>query len=385
MTLDSAFSSLETPCLLLDKHRVQRNIQRMESKTQQAGVTLRPHLKTAKSSDIANLFNQGNPCPITVSTLKEAEYFAEAGYRDILYAVSIAPNKLHRAFKLCQTGVNLHLLLDQPQSAQALLDFAQTNRWQPSVFIEIDCDGHRAGLTPEDPKLIECATLLSQGAQAQLGKSCFAGLMTHGGGSYDCHNKAQAKAHAEQERQACLKAAALLLQHNIVCPHISTGSTPTVVAGTDFSGINEVRPGVFVFFDLFQWGMGLCEFDDLALSVLCTVIGHKADQNRLFIDAGALALSKDRSTQEQRQDYGYGLVCHIDGSQAPLALRRVNQEHGVVSLDATAALADYPIGSQLRIYPNHACMTAAAYETYQVFDSQNPNADVLQWPRCNRW
>ena len=174
----------------------------------------------------------------------------------------------------------------------------------------------------------------------------------------------------------------------VECPIVSVGSTPTALFATDLSGVTEVRAGVYPFFDLVQAGLGCCEPEDIALSVLTTVIGHKPRLNTILTDAGGLALSKDRGTSSQAIDWKYGVVCEagsgeiIDG----LVVQSVNQEHGLLATTDGSPLDfdRYPIGTQLRILPNHACMTAAAYSEYVVVDGSAP-VIADKWPRCGGW
>ena len=169
------------------------------------------------------------------------------------------------------------------------------------------------------------------------------------------------------------------------CPGVSVGSTPTALSAQSLDGVTELRAGVYVFQDLFQAGLGVCGLDDIALSVLTTVIGHKRSYRRLLVDAGGLALSKDRGTAEQPVDCAYGLVARAgDGAVIPgLRVDACSQEHGVIELPESLDFETFPIGSRLRILPNHACMTAAAHERYHVVDGDDRVAAV--WPRCNFW
>lgn len=382
MSLHRLLAHLDTPCLLLDQAVVSANVRNMQVKANEHRVTLRPHLKTAKSVAIADLFgNQKSEQGITVSTLREAEYFADAGFKDILYAVSLEPGKFSRILKLYRSGVHLCVIVDSIEVAEALAAFAVNNDVCISVMIEIDVDGHRCGLKPEDDKLIELATYL-----ADQNAINFVGMMTHGGGSYDCQNMEQVARHAKLEQDEILKAKQHCINAGIKIPRISIGSTPTVVAATSFTDIDEIRPGVFVFFDVFQMQLGVCRFEDIALSVLCSVVAHKEESNTIIVDAGGLALSKDRSTSGTSTDVGYGLVADIDGGlfTPQLCIAGVNQEHGIIHLPKTLSCQQFPIGRRLRIYPNHACMTAAAYDGYVVIP-ESENLPLDYWGRCNGW
>lgn len=364
---------LTTPCLLLDEQRMDRNIARLKSRLQTLGVSFRPHLKTAKCTEIARRLVQTPQGPATVSTLKEAEEFAAAGITDLLYAVGITPEKLTRAIELRSRGVDLCVVLDSMEQARNVV---ATGRNVP-VLIEIDCDGHRAGVQPGDPLLVEIGrTLHAGGAQLR-------GVMTHAGGSYDCRSSPELELAAERERAAAVRCAEQLRSVGLPSPVVSVGSTPTAHFAKDLSGVTEVRAGVFVFFDLVMTGIGVCSIDDIAVSVLATVIGHRAD-NQVIVDAGWMAMSRDRGTANQRIDFGYGLVCDEDGRPLDdLVLGQVNQEHGIIESrrkDA-ASMPRLPIGSRVRILPNHACATASQHDEYIVL---RKGVAVERWPRIHR-
>ncbi|MEJ2383700.1 MAG: alanine racemase [Xanthomonadales bacterium] len=376
----SVVAGLSTPCLLLDRRRMIRNIDRMAARARALGVRLRPHVKTAKSVEIARLMTAPDRPAITVSTLREAEYFAAGGFRDILYAVSIVPQRMARVLALHARGVNLQVLLDAPETAVAVAALAAAAGRTVDAWIEIDVDGHRAGLEADDPALIALGRVVTEAPGLRL-----AGVLTHAGGAYGCRTTGELVRHAEQERRRCVRAARHLEAAGVACPEVSVGSTPTALQARSLDGVTELRAGVYVFFDLVQAGLGVCGVEDIALSVLTTVISHNRAHRRLLVDAGGLALSKDRGTAAQAHDCGFGLIARVDDGQPIPGLRvdEVNQEHGLVELPPDRAFASFPVGSQLRILPNHACMTAAAYEAYHVIDGTAGAADC--WPRCNGW
>jgi len=372
---------LKTPSLVLDRGRLDCNIERMNARIAALGPSLRPHVKTAKSIEVATRIFGGRPGPITVSTLREAEYFAAAGFDDILYAVGIVPSKLERVRELVAAGTRVTLILDDSSVARAVAEAGRNHGCRYPVLVEIDADDHRAGLKPGDGRIASLVGLID----ATEGIA-FAGFMTHAGASYECRSAEALRQHAVLERDAVLAAARAATDAGVPPGILSVGSTPTATFAEDLRGITEVRAGVYVFQDLFQAGLGVCEVDDIALSVLASVIGHKPSRNELIIDAGALALSKDRSTAALPVDLGYGQVCEArDATPVPgLTVTGANQEHGLVtSSEGPIDFAHFPIGSRLRIFPNHACMTAAAYDYYEVVDGGDEVVD--RWARCNGW
>jgi D-serine deaminase-like pyridoxal phosphate-dependent protein len=170
------------------------------------------------------------------------------------------------------------------------------------------------------------------------------------------------------------------------CPVVSVGSTPTAMHAKNLDGVTEMRPGVYLFNDVFQADIHSCALADIAVSVLATVIGHHRERGEIVIDAGGLALSKDRSTQAGPRDIGYGLVVDAGGgaSLPELHVARVSQEHGVVTAPGGAPPFDaLAPGARVRVLPNHSCFTAAAYEGYHVVAGSDEVE--AEWPRVNGW
>jgi D-serine deaminase-like pyridoxal phosphate-dependent protein len=371
---------LETPALLLEEPRMGRNIARMRSQLQRLGVVFRPHVKTNKSIDVTRRLLPDGPGPITVSTLLEADYFAGHGFTDILYAVCIAPNKLAHVAALQDRGVRLTLILDNMAAVQALAAERERSGRSFDVLIEVDCDGHRSGVKPDS------ALLLELGRALEAAGIPVKGVLTHAGSSYDCKTVDAIREVAEQERSLTVRAAERLRAAGFACPVVSIGSTPTALFAQHLEGVTEVRAGVFVFFDLVMAGLGVCSVDDVALSVLGTVIGHRPDKGWTLIDAGWMAMSRDRGTASQAVDQGYGIVCDADGRPIDdLIVVGANQEHGIIghrSGKVEGAL-QLPVGTQVRILPNHACSTAAQYPRYQVL--QGGRGVAATWDRFSGW
>ncbi|KPZ13039.1 hypothetical protein ALO41_100503 [Pseudomonas amygdali pv. ulmi] len=380
MSMSALLSSLDTPVALLDVPRMQRNIQRMQHRMNELGVRLRPHVKTSKCLPVIQAQIAAGASGVTVSTLKEAEHCFAEGINDVFYAVAIAPGKLDQALKLRRNGCRLSILTDSVVAAQAIVAFGQQHDEHFDVWIEIDCDGHRSGLTVDDPALVDVARTLVEGGMH------LRGVMTHAGSSYDLDTPEALQALAEQERRLCVSAAERIRQAGLPYAEVSIGSTPTALSAQSLQGVTEVRAGVYIFFDLVMHNIGVCRADELALSVLTTIIGHQQDKGWIIVDAGWMAMSRDRGTQRQRQDFGYGQVCSetgewIDGARVTGA----NQEHGIITL-ATGSQADitarFPIGSRLRILPNHACATGAQFPDYHACDAEGA---IHTWSRLHGW
>lgn len=377
---------LTTPAALIDTARMQRNIQRMQQRMNALGVAFRPHVKTTKCIDIALVQIAAGARGITVSTLKEAEQFFAVGIKDILYAVGMATPKLKQAAALIDKGCALKIIADSADSAAAIVAFSHANQTPFEVWIEIDTDGHHSGVQPAGDDLLTIGRLLHQGA-VTLG-----GVMTHAGSSYELNTPEALLSMAEQERSLCVLAATRLRAAGLPCPNVSVGSTPTALSARHLEGVTEVRAGVYVLFDLVMSNVGVCSLDDIALSVLTTVIGHQKDKGWAIVDTGWMAMSRDRGTQKQSQDYGYGQVCNADGK--PLdgyQLTGANQEHGILSSTSTepdqAITTRFPIGTQLRILPNHACATGAQFPEYHTVVATQGGAPEVgpTWQRFYGW
>lgn len=369
---------METPTALLDVSRMQRNILRMQQRADDLGVSLRPHVKTHKCAEVVAAQIAAGATGITVSTLKEAEYFFDLGIRDVLYAVAMAPHKLPQALALRRQGCALTLITDSLAGARAIVEFGALQGEVFAVLIEIDCDGHRSGVKPQDPLLLEIARLL-------YGGGMLAGVLTHAGESYGLDTPEALRAIAEQERARCVAAAEVIRGAGLPCLQVSVGSTPTALSAVSLEGVTELRAGVYAFFDLVMHNVGVCRIDELALSVLTTVIGHQVEKGWIITDAGWMAMSRDRGTQSQKRDFGYGQVCTEGGEVIEgLLVGSANQEHGVAWFDGVAVdvVERFPLGTRLRVLPNHACATGTQFGSYGALLE---NGKVQVWERLRGW
>jgi D-serine deaminase-like pyridoxal phosphate-dependent protein len=357
-----------TPALVLDAGRMEANIARMRARLGSLGAALRPHVKTAKSAEVAKRCLEGQPGGITVSTLAEAEYFAAQGVRDILYAVGIAPGKVAHVRDLRRRGVDVTVVVDNVEQARFVSEIP--------ALIEIDCDGHRSGVKPDDASLLEIAKALRN----------LRGVMTHAGSSYNCRSISAIEETAERERASVVTAARRLREAGLSSPVVSVGSTPTATYARRLEGVSEVRAGVYVFFDLVMAGISVYRVEDIALSVLATVIGRRRDKGWAITDTGWMALSRDRGTAAQPVDQGYGLVCDLDGRPLDgVIVADANQEHGILAHRSgeAARMPELPIGSLVRILPNHACATGAQHDCYHVV--RGARRIEARWERIRGW
>lgn len=374
-----AITEIPTPAALIDTARMQRNINTMQARMNSLGVKLRPHVKTSKCVAVVQQQIAAGASGITVSTLKEAEQFFAAGINNILYAVGIVSSKLVQAKALRDKGCDLTIIVDSLDAANALVEFGRAQAYVFEVWMEVDTDGHRAGLKPQGDDLMAVGRALHEGGM-KLG-----GVMTHAGASYELNTPEALQAMAEQERSLCVLAAGRLRAAGLACPNVSVGSTPTALSAQHLEGVTEVRAGVYVFHDLVMVNVGVASTDDVALSILTTVIGHQKEKGWALVDAGWMAMSRDRGTQTQSHDYGYGQVCDVDGCVIDgYTLTSANQEHGILS-HAGEMVGDiarrFPVGTLLRILPNHACATAAQFPEYVAVGESSTQT----WGRFYGW
>lgn len=374
---------LETPALLLDRSKLDRNLERMNAHIRGLGGVLRPHVKTAKSIDVVRRALRDTPGGITVSTLKEAEYFLAQNIRDIIYAVGIAPTKFGHVFSLMRNGARLKVIADNVAAVKQLAEAARGANVSVPVLIELDVDGHRSGVSPESQLLLDLGQVLTSTAGVTL-----AGVLTHAGDSYNCQGADALTRFAERERAGAVGAAQRLRAAGCEVPIVSVGSTPTGTFVRDLSGVTEVRVGVYMFQDLVMAGIGVCSVEDIALSVLVSVIGHQSERGWIITDGGWTALSRDRGTSTQAVDQGYGLVRDAGGRALAedLIVASTNQEHGIVARRDAGPIDPqrFPVGTLLRVLPNHACATASEHACYHIVDGTAP--EVLdRWERFSGW
>ncbi len=380
----SALDDLSTPSLVLEEAALSRNLAAMSQRALDGGVDLRPHCKTAKCIEVARRATSPHSGAIAVATLKEAEYFADHGFNDILYTVNIEPSKLSRIAALQRRGIRMSAVLDSVAGAQLVTGAATVLDSPLELFLELDSGTHRTGFAPGDAAIVDAARLLNDTPQLRV-----RGTLAFGGNGYLADAPADTKAAAERERAAAVHAAKQLRDAGIDCPIVSVGSTPTRTMGESLEGVTEIRPGVYVFMDLMQVKLNVCDYTDIAVTVLARVIAHNHRENRVYIDAGALALSNDLGIRPTTGPYApYGLLRDPEtGGPIPgLGVFGVNQEHGFVQCaDAEQPFPfdDFPLGSTVRVFPNHVCHTIGSHDRYHVLDGSGQVTD--EWERVTGW
>jgi D-serine deaminase-like pyridoxal phosphate-dependent protein len=355
--------TIPTPGLLLDVGRVRRNAKRIGERVRNFGTDLRPHVKTHKSIEVARIQTEGHSGGITVSTLAEARAFAAHGFHDITYAVPIEPGKFNAALDLAKSCEHLKLITDDPEVPAQLDEAARKKNLRVDLFLKVDSGYHRCGVEPDSAAALAIPQSIADSANLR-----FAGILTHAGHSYHYPKVEERLTVARQERDVMNQLAERLRNSGIEVPTVSVGSTPTITVVDHLEGINEARPGNYIFFDAFQASIGSCTFDDCALTVLAAVIHRDLKRDKVIIDAGAVALSKDRGAIEFDPGCGYGRVLDIEGQDLGLKVETVSQEHGEIEV-RNGHISKLRVGTRVRVLANHSCLSAAQHSHYNVLES----------------
>lgn len=370
-----------TPRLLLDRTRVEGNAVRLRARCAELGVAFRPHLKTAKCAEVGRIAHGGSIGPVTVSTMREAEFLADDGFTDFLLATALTPARLARLAALDARGAKLTVVADDPAMLRLLGEAATS---ELPLLLEVDCGEHRSGTDPDGEALLAAAAEVERHPRLRLN-----GVMTHAGHSYATADRQALADLAEAERAAAVGAAERLREAGHACRVVSVGSTPTLLFARHLDGVTEARAGVSLFWDLAQLSRGMCDWNGLALAVEASVIGHQrafpGAAGALVLDAGALALSKDLGANAFMPDARYGILADAEtGERLPLSVAVVHQEHGTVPIPELSWFNRLPIGTRVRVMPNHACLTAAGgYGGYDVHEGDG--AALAHWRRCDGW
>jgi len=352
--------SLKTPSLVLDIDRVKRNAQRMSERINQFGADLRPHVKTHKCIEVARVQTEGHSGAVTVSTLAEARAFSDHGFSKITYAIPIEAGKFAEAIELSR-NCELSLITDDLEIPAQLNTAAKAENVRFNLFLKVDSGYHRCGVEPTTREAFEIPRRIADSSNLR-----FAGILTHAGHSYHCTSKEELLVMARHERDL-MTTFADQLRHKVgEVPVVSIGSTPTITTVDHLDGINEARPGNYIFYDAFQATLGSCSFDDCALTVLASVVHRDTTRQKVIVDAGAIALSKDRGPIDINPKCGYGQVLDLAGNDLNVTVGEMSQEHGQIFVQDANTFDRLKVGTRVRVLANHSCLTAAQHSYYNV-------------------
>lgn len=367
---------LPTPAALVDLERASRNARAMRERARALGVRLRPHVKTHKCAEGA-LLQQDRGGGLTVSTLAEARRMASAGFVDLTWALPLPLCRLQEACDLAGEVARLGFLVDSREAAEALGREGLRRGRTFAVLLKVDCGYGRAGVDPEGEEGLAMAHALCDHPGLT-----FEGLLTHAGQAYGARSRAGVVPVAARERDVVVELAARMRQGGIPVGEVSVGSTPTVLAVDHLTGVTEMRPGNYLFFDAFQVALGSCALDACAFTVLATVIGAHPGRDAFVLDAGALALSKDPGATQVDPACGYGVVVAAESGEPLPGLRvaSLSQEHAVVKVGPGGRTP--AVGERVRIVPNHACLSAACFDRFHGLRG----AEVVElWRPARGW
>jgi len=349
------------PTLLLDQQKCKRNIEMMVSKAANHHVSFRPHFKTHQSLEIGRWFKTLGVDRITVSSLEMAQYFSPE-WDDITVAFPVNILEIDTINQLSEK-IRLQLLVESVESTRFL---AQNTKHNIGIFIKIDVGYHRTGLPPSSTSQIdEILSIINTSKTLS-----FKGFLTHAGHTYSCRKKNEILAIHNTSRKILtgLKAKYINLFPGLI---ISIGDTPGCSVADDFTRIDEIRPGNFVFYDLTQHQIGACSFDQIAVAMACPIVAIHPDRNEIVIYGGGVHFAKDRlEVEDVGAIYGIVVVPLEEGWGDPIPgmyIKSLSQEHGIVSVPQPF-ITNYKIGDLLYILPVHSCMTANEMKCYKSQD-----------------
>ncbi len=369
--------TIKTPSLIVDYQRMKRNAESITARAKALNVALRPHVKTHRCLEIARIQTENNFGGIMVSTLSEAHFFAQNGFSDITYGVPIERGKFAEAITIAKNIERFAVLTDDAETVEELNKTAQNENAKLDVFVKIDIGYHRCGIEPHTAEAFEIPQKISDSSNLN-----FAGILTHAGHSYHADTPEKLLAVAQTERDLMRNLAEELRAKGLEVPTVSIGSTPTMSAIDNLEGITEFRCGNYIFYDAFQATLGSCNVSDCALTVLAAVVHRDTIRQKIVVDAGAIALSKDRGAVEFDSACGYGRVYDLAGNDLNLRVGSLSQEHGEISVSDAKVFDNLKVGSRIRILANHSCLTALQHSHYHVL---NDGKIVDRWEINRGW
>lgn len=340
------------PTLMIDKEVCLRNIDRMAEKAKLYNLAFRPHFKTHQSAQIGDWFRARGVETITVSSVRMAEYFAGKGWNDITIAFSLNVLEMEAINRLA-AAISLNVTVENREAAVVL---AQKAGGQIGVFVKIDTGYHRTGIPSSQTGLIDAIL----GDLQKNQKIRFKGFLSHTGNTYQAQSTHEI---FSLHFDALMKLKALRNKYQKEYPQlqISLGDTPSVTICGNFNGIDEIRPGNFVFYDLMQHQLGVCTLDDIAVRMVCPVVAKHASRNEVVIYGGAIHFSKEFILNTDGKALYGRLILIKDGQKNLLDtnnyLSRLSQEHGIIKVTQNQ-LREIEVGDLVEIIPVHSCLTA---------------------------
>ena len=369
--MDSLLSRIETPTLILDEAKALRNIARMARKAQTWGVRYRPHFKTHQSGRIGEWFRDLGVEAIAVSSVDMAAYFAEHGWKDITISFPVNVLEIEKINCLAEE-VELGLLVESVETVRFL---RQNLSFDAHAWIKIDTGYKRTGIWWANfDDVAELAEAIERTAHLSM-----RGILAHAGHSYGASSREEIATIYSDTASKMRKVQQRLEARGVPRVELSVGDTPTCSLVEDLSGVDEIRPGNLVFYDLKQCGIGSCSQEEVAVAVACPVVAKHEERNEIILYGGAVHLSKDALSREDGTVY-YGLVTVLqENGWGPTVegayVSSLSQEHGVVK--ANGQLLDrVGVGDVLLVLPVHSCLTANLLKKYLTL-----NGEIIEMAR----
>jgi D-serine deaminase-like pyridoxal phosphate-dependent protein len=356
-----SLDSVDSPALLVDDSRLDRNVRLMAQLCQQHGKRLRPHIKTHKTLEIARRQRDNGAVGLTVAKLGEAEVYAAAGFDDLLVCYPIVGHlKLARLAALAQSVV-VSTVVDNAGAASDLSVAMTAAGVRLDVLLKLDIGMHRVGVSADEVEQLAAVV-------AELPGLRLRGVCIHEGSVYGEADPARRRTVGRDQVQQLVAAAERLRDRGLPIDVVSCGSTPSLADVVDIDGLTEVRPGNYVFYDAMQVALGVIEAERCALSVLTTVVS-RGGADHAVVDAGAKTLSLDRGAHGLGLLSDYGRIIGRDD----LRLASLSEEHGWLKLAKEVSLS---VGERLRVLPNHACAVVNNFDKMIVVRDGEP---VGEW------
>lgn len=362
--------NIETPALLINKDQLLTNIKDMADYANTYSLRLRPHIKAHRLPQIARLQQDLGASGFTCAKLGEAEMLVNNGMDDVLVAYQlIGQPKMDRLSHLLDQA-RIAVGCDSMEGARTLQRTAEQYGRKISIYLEIDSGLNRCGVKAGQNAVDLALQIREKCKDLQL-----VGVFTHAGQAYAAQSQSELITIARQEGESVASTSRMLKRQGFELQSVSVGSTPTAKYAHLVPGVNEIRPGNYVFYDAIQVGLGVATIEQCALSVLTTVISRPSER-QVVIDAGSKVLGLDKGAHGIALVNGFGIV--LDWSN--LTVERLSEEHGVV-VDESGTGNLPAIGEHLRIIPNHACPVLYRGEKVYVLDKQGT---IDLWPTAIR-
>lgn len=347
--IEKDIASIDTPRVLVDCDVLLSNIHMVHGYAKRYHADIRPHVKSHKCLDIARIQLAERITGFTAAKVDEAAVFFNTTAKSFTIAYPlIENNKIQRILSSTrQLGLDMNLIVDSEEGFDAIAMMCERMDVKVKIYIKIDVGLKRCGLPPEDARILRIARKVLSHSHLE-----FAGLLSHAGHVYRAKDIQEVIHIAQNELIILFRVRKTLLEYDIETRRISIGSTPTLLAGIDLEGVSEIRPGNYLFMDRITWKLGLIAPEQIALTVISTLVSK--NKKHFIIDAGSKVLSSDTGAHGSKLLEGYGLAYPSEKyleEDYRMKIISLSEEHGLIAHPGF----DLPIGTKIRIIPNHAC------------------------------